>query len=137
MVSGRNTQRKMFSLLLPCLLHVKLMPSDLNQDNFLDQGELEALFQKELDKVYDPSRPEDDMRERMEEMARMREHVMKEVRNSGRFLIVCRHLLILYTFAIRFQIDKNKDGMVSFDEFMEESQRQSFDQDPGWDTLEK
>lgn len=85
---------------------------DLNQDNFLDQGELEALFQKELDKVYDPSRPEDDMRERMEEMARMREHVMKE-------------------------IDKNKDGMVSFDEFMEESQRQSFDQDPGWDTLEK
>ena len=44
----------------------------------LDQGELEALFQKELDKVYDPSRPEDDMRQRMEEMARMREHVMKE-----------------------------------------------------------
>jgi len=45
----------------------------------LDQGELEALFQKELDKLYDPSRPEDDMRERQEEMARMREHVMKEV----------------------------------------------------------
>ncbi|GAU97844.1 hypothetical protein RvY_09073 [Ramazzottius varieornatus] len=85
---------------------------DLNHDGFLDQGELEALFQKELDKVYDPNRPEDDMRERMEEMARMREHVMKE-------------------------IDKNRDGMVSYEEFMEESKKQSFDQDQGWDTLEK
>lgn len=52
---------------------------DLNQDHILDQGELEALFQKELDKIYDPNNPEDDLRERIEEMARMREHVMKEV----------------------------------------------------------
>ncbi|OQV22469.1 Nucleobindin-2 [Hypsibius exemplaris] len=87
---------------------------DLNEDGMLDQGELEALFQKELDKIYDPTRPEDDMRERVEEMARMREHVMKE-------------------------IDKNHDGMVSFDEFMAESKRQTEqgEPDPGWETIDQ
>lgn len=37
---------------------------DLNGDGYLDIAELEALFQKELDKVYDKNAPEDDMRQR-------------------------------------------------------------------------
>lgn len=37
---------------------------DLTGDGYLDNGELEALFQKELDKVYDKLNPEDDMRQR-------------------------------------------------------------------------
>ena len=36
------------------------------------------LFEKELDKVYNKDAPEDDMKERAEEMERMREHVFKE-----------------------------------------------------------
>ena len=39
--------------------------------------QVRVLFRKELDKVYDPNEPEDDMREREEEMERMREHVFK------------------------------------------------------------
>ena len=41
--------------------------------------QVKALFKKELDKTYDPNAPEDDMREREEEMERMREHVFKSV----------------------------------------------------------
>lgn len=51
---------------------------DLNGDNFWDEDEVRVLFRKELDKVYDPNEPEDDMREREEEMERMREHVFSE-----------------------------------------------------------
>ena len=39
--------------------------------------QVRVLFRKELDKVYDPNEPVDDMREREEEMERMREHVFK------------------------------------------------------------
>ncbi|XP_055335346.1 nucleobindin-2-like [Paramacrobiotus metropolitanus] len=85
---------------------------DLNEDHILDQGELEALFQKELDKVYDPNAPEDDMRERSEEMARMREHVMKE-------------------------IDTNRDGMISLDEFMTQAKKAEFQDDSTWQTLDQ
>jgi len=85
---------------------------DLTGDGYLDTGELEALFQKELDKVYDKNNPEDDMRERDEEMARMREHVMKEW-------------------------DHNKDGLISRDEFLTDTKKKDFNQDPGWETLEK
>ena len=56
------------------------------------------LFAKELDKVYDRNAPEDDMREREEEMERMREHVFKES-------------------------DKNKDKLISYEEFLEETKR--------------
>lgn len=69
---------------------------DLNGDNQWDEDEIRALFQKELDKVYDRNAPEDDMREREEEMERMREHVFKES-------------------------DKNKDRLISYDEFLEVS----------------
>ena len=70
----------------------------------------QMLFKKELDKVYDPNAPEDDMREREEEMERMREHVFKES-------------------------DQNKDKLISYEEFLTETKREEFDNDPGWDTL--
>lgn len=60
---------------------------DLDSNGAWDQNEVKALFVKELDKVYQQGLPEDDMRERAEEMERMREHVFKEA-------------------------DRNKDGMT-------------------------
>ena len=54
------------------------------------------LFEKELDKVYNKDAPEDDMKERAEEMERMREHVFKES-----------------------DIDKN--NLISFEEFLSET----------------
>jgi nucleobindin len=57
-------------------LLVKIL--DLDGNGFWDTDEVKALFQKELDKMYDPNAPEDDMRERREEMERMREHVFSE-----------------------------------------------------------
>ena len=62
--------------------------------------------------VYDPNEPEDDMKEREEEMERMREHVFKES-------------------------DTNKDHLISFDEFMTETKRDEFENDPGWDTMDQ
>ena len=44
---------------------------------FFSFMQVRVLFRKELDKVYDPNEPVDDMREREEEMERMREHVFK------------------------------------------------------------
>uniref|UniRef100_A0A3Q4GHA6 Nucleobindin-1 n=1 Tax=Neolamprologus brichardi TaxID=32507 RepID=A0A3Q4GHA6_NEOBR len=68
---------------------------DTNEDGVLDEQELEALFTKELEKVYDPKNEEDDMMEMEEERLRMREHVMKNV-------------------------DANKDRLVSLEEFLKE-----------------
>merc|ERR1711976_833057 len=85
---------------------------DLNGDNQWDEDEIRVLFRKELDKVYDPNEPEDDMREREEEMERMREHVFKES-------------------------DTNKDRLISYDEFMAETKRDEFEQDPGWETMDQ
>lgn len=80
---------------------------DMNGDGFLDETEVEALFNKELDKSYNASNPDDDMRERDEEMARMREHVFGEV-------------------------DKDKDKMISLDEFMKASEAPDFDNNEEW-----
>jgi len=85
---------------------------DLDGNGKWDENEVRILFRKELDKAYDPSKPEDDMREREEEMERMREHVFKES-------------------------DSDKDRMISFDEFLAETQRDEFEKDPGWDTLDE
>uniref|UniRef100_A0A9L9PYA9 Nucleobindin-1 n=1 Tax=Homo sapiens TaxID=9606 RepID=A0A9L9PYA9_HUMAN len=60
---------------------------DINSDGVLDEQELEALFTKELEKVYDPKNEEDDMREMEEERLRMREHVMKNVDTSEKKLL--------------------------------------------------
>lgn len=42
-------------------------------------------------------------------MERMREHVFKEA-------------------------DRNKDGLISYEEFLEQTKREEFNRDPGWDT---
>ncbi|XP_063053714.1 nucleobindin-2-like [Engraulis encrasicolus] len=85
---------------------------DTNGDGFFDEQELEALFTKELEKMYDPNQEEDDMIEMEEERLRMREHVMNEV-------------------------DTNKDRLVSLQEFMTATKRKEFlDTDP-WETLEQ
>jgi len=84
---------------------------DLDGNGQWDETEVRILFKKELDKAYDPNNPEDDMKEREEEMERMREHVFKES-------------------------DKDKNRMISYDEFLAETERDEFEKDPGWDTLE-
>lgn len=66
---------------------------------------------KELDKVYQSGLPEDDMRERAEEMERMREHVFREA-------------------------DTNHDNLISFDEFLAQTKREEFNRDPGWETVD-
>lgn len=55
-----------------------MMCLDLDGNGLWDQEEVKALFLKELDKLYQQGLPEDDMRERFEEMERMREHVFSE-----------------------------------------------------------
>ncbi|GMT07191.1 hypothetical protein PENTCL1PPCAC_29365, partial [Pristionchus entomophagus] len=76
---------------------------DLNGDGFWNTDELEALFQIELDKMYNETNPDDDPREKFEEMNRMREHVVK-------------------------QMDKNNDRMISMDEFLQDSEAQNANQ---------
>jgi hypothetical protein len=50
---------------------------DLDGNGHWDENEVRVLFRKELEKAYDPNNPEDDMKEREEEMERMREHVFR------------------------------------------------------------
>lgn len=85
---------------------------DVDGNGFWDEQEVKALFKSELDKVYQSGLPEDDMRERAEEMERMREHVFKEA-------------------------DLNRDHLISFDEFMEQTRKKEFEQDQGWDTVDQ
>ena len=58
---------------------------DVSGDGFLDAYELEAIFNPELEKVYNLADPNEDKNEMEEERQNMREHVLKEV-DSGRFL---------------------------------------------------
>ncbi|XP_028287733.1 nucleobindin-2-like [Parambassis ranga] len=85
---------------------------DSNGDGFFDESELEALFTKELEKVYNPENEEDDMVEMEEERLRMREHVMNEV-------------------------DTNKDRLVSLSEFMAATKKQEFYEKDEWGTLDQ
>ncbi|XP_058486307.1 nucleobindin-2a isoform X2 [Solea solea] len=85
---------------------------DSNGDGFFDEQELEALFTKELEKIYDPTNEEDDMVEMEEERLRMREHVMNEV-------------------------DSNKDRLVSMDEFLVATKKKEFLEPDSWETLEQ
>ncbi|GCC19325.1 hypothetical protein chiPu_0018323 [Chiloscyllium punctatum] len=85
---------------------------DTNGDGFLDEQEMEALFTKELEKIYDPNNEEDDMIEMEEERLRMREHVMKE-------------------------IDTNKDRLISVDEFLTASEKKEFVDADNWETLDE
>nr|XP_036882901.1 nucleobindin-2 [Manis javanica] len=85
---------------------------DVNNDGFLDEQELEALFTKELEKVYDPKNEEDDMVEMEEERLRMREHVMNEV-------------------------DTNKDRLVTLEEFLKATEKKEFLEPDSWETLDQ
>ncbi|KAI3371078.1 hypothetical protein L3Q82_023714 [Scortum barcoo] len=85
---------------------------DSNGDGFFDESELEALFTKELEKVYNPENEEDDMVEMEEERLRMREHVMNEV-------------------------DTNKDRLVSLSEFMAATKKEEFLEKDEWETLDQ
>ncbi|CAC5390588.1 unnamed protein product [Mytilus coruscus] len=67
---------------------------------------------KKLDQVYDPNAQEDDMDERYEEMNRMREHVMNE-------------------------LDKDKDKLVSKEEFLQYTASNDFQKDEPWDTIDQ
>uniref|UniRef100_A0A3P8X4T5 Nucleobindin-1 n=1 Tax=Cynoglossus semilaevis TaxID=244447 RepID=A0A3P8X4T5_CYNSE len=84
---------------------------DTNEDGILDENELEALFTKELEKVYDPNNAEDDMMEMEEERLRMREHFMNNV-------------------------DTNKDRLVSLEEFLKSTEKQEFNNPKEWETLD-
>lgn len=81
---------------------------DLNDDGVMDAGELEALFEKDLGKIYDPNDPNYDPFQFEEEKRQMREHVMKEV-------------------------DKNGDGLISLEEFLSYSESSEFE-DPDLDS---
>nr|XP_040227413.2 nucleobindin-2 [Anopheles coluzzii]XP_040227414.2 nucleobindin-2 [Anopheles coluzzii]XP_040227415.2 nucleobindin-2 [Anopheles coluzzii] len=87
------------------------MLHDLDGNNMWDENEVKVLFINELNKMYQAGAPEDDMKERAEEMERMREHVFKEA-------------------------DTNKDGLISYEEFIEQTKRDEFQKDPGWDTVD-
>jgi len=84
---------------------------DTNGDGLLDEQELEALFTKELEKVYDPKNEEDDMMEMEEERLRMREHVMRNV-------------------------DLNQDRVVSLEEFLKSTEKKEFNNPKEWETLD-
>ncbi|XP_077424941.1 nucleobindin-2-like isoform X1 [Vanacampus margaritifer] len=85
---------------------------DNNGDGFFDENELEALFTKELEKLYNPENKEDDMVAMEEERLRMREHVMTEV-------------------------DTDKDRLVSLAEFLAAMKSQISQQKEEWETLEQ
>nr|XP_020449181.1 nucleobindin-2 isoform X2 [Monopterus albus] len=85
---------------------------DSNDDGFLDETELEALFTKELEKVYNPQNEDDDMIEMEEERLRMREHVMNEV-------------------------DTDKDRLVSLSEFLEATKKAEYLEKDEWQTLDQ
>jgi hypothetical protein len=88
------------------------MLHDVDSNGLWDQDEVKALFIKELEKMYVAGEPEDDMRERAEEMERMRESVFKEV-------------------------DVNRDGFIDYEEFLAQTKRNDFQQDHGWQGLDE
>lgn len=83
---------------------------DKNNDGHLDQYEVETMFLNDLDKVYNETDPNIDRQERDEEMERMREHVLKTM-------------------------DKDNDGLVSYNEFIAETKDNDFDKDEEWKPL--
>jgi len=85
---------------------------DVDGNGFLDVIEVEALFQHELDKVYESNKTEDDSIERIEEMNRMRKD--------------------LYRTA-----DTNKDKVITFEEFNKARKEAASNKDKEWETLEK
>lgn len=62
--------------------------------------------------MYQQGAPEDDMRERVEEMERMRESMFREM-------------------------DINRDGFIDYREFLQQTNTNDFKQDHGWQVMEK
>ncbi|GFQ66566.1 nucleobindin-2 [Trichonephila clavata] len=85
---------------------------DINGDGHLDVEEVEAILIPEVRKLYNPNNEEDDPMEMEEEFHRMREHIFNET-------------------------DKNKDSLISLEEFLKMTQQQEFQQDEGWKGLDE
>lgn len=88
------------------------MLHDLDGNGLWDQDEVKALFITELNKMYREGAPEDDMREKYEEMERMRETVFNEM-------------------------DTNHDGFIDYNEFIRQTNSNDFKQDHGWQALDE
>jgi len=82
---------------------------DLNGDNEWDPFELEAVFEKEVEALFEGLNDIDE-REKSEEVSRMREHVVKH-------------------------LDTNEDGMVGLEEFLAFAKGKEFDHEDPWDTV--
>lgn len=80
---------------------------DKNGDGNLDEHEYKTIFLTDLDKVYNESDPNIDLYEREEDMKEMWVYAMNE------------H-------------DSNKDGLISYDEFVQSTQNEDFEKDKEW-----
>lgn len=85
---------------------------DLDGNGVWDQDEVKTLFLQELDKLYAQGAPQDELLKRVEEMERMREHVFNEA-------------------------DLDKDGLISYEEFLEQTKKPDFQRDEGWQPLDE
>jgi len=84
--------------------------NDLDSNGLLDLEEVRRLLHKELENSYDQKEGEHDPRERREEMERMRDHIYKE-------------------------IDKNRDLMIDYSEFLEGLEDKK-DINKNWETID-
>ena len=66
---------------------------DLDGNGQWDENEVRILFRKELEKAYDPNNPEDDMKEREEEMERGLREVRDEVGVDSQQNVTKFHIL--------------------------------------------
>jgi len=80
---------------------------DLNNDGELDDFELEAIFEKEVEDLFETFEDADE-EEMAEEVAQMREHVINHVDSDG-------------------------DGVIQLDEFLEYANGKEFDHEDPWD----
>jgi len=83
---------------------------DKNGDGYLDLYELETTLLSEVDKVYNESDPNTDLRERQEELDRMSEHMMES-------------------------IDKDADSLISMDEWLKHNEDTNYKEDNEWKPL--
>lgn len=95
---------------------------------------MKALFLKELDKLYAEGVPEDDLRERAEEMERMREHVFNEadLNKDGLIRLISNRISLPIHNIIYFVF-----YYFSYTEFLEQTKKPDFQQDAGWQGLDE
>ena len=46
------------------------------------------------------------------------------------------HILNIRFFIFFLESDANKDRLISYDEFLTETKKDEFDEDPGWETMD-